>query len=391
MGKFNDIKEIINTLQPDFKTEVIELRDAFNRILQEDISADTDMPPFHKSAMDGFACYLEDIGNKLEVLEVIHAGMLPTKLPGKNQCSKIMTGAPVPAGCDCVFKLEESEKIDKNHVRCTNPGTQKNICYQGEDYKTGELLIKKGTIINVSQMAVLAGVGKVKIKVSALPKVSLIATGSELVEPQEKPENGKIRNSNASQVISQLRKMNIDVNYIGLAKDNYESLTLLFNKTFETNDYVIFTGGASVGDFDFIPEILKRQGFNILWDRTGIKPGNPMTFSQKENKYCFGLSGNPVSSMVQFEMIAKPTIYKLLGADFQPFRIKAPLSFDFKQRNADRLILKPVIIDESGLVKAIPFNGSAHINALVFANALMEVQVGQTEIMKGDLVYVRPL
>jgi len=302
-----------------------------------------------------------------------------------------MTGAPVPAGCDCVFKIEESENIGENHVRCTNPGTQKNICYQGEDYKSGELLIKKRTIINVSQMAVLAGVGKVKIKVSALPKISLITTGSELVEPHEKPENGKIRNSNASQVISQLRKMNIEVKYIGLAKDNYENLTQLFNKTFETSDVIIFTGGASVGDFDFIPEILKSQGFNILWDHTGMKPGNPMTFSQKENKYCFGLSGNPVSSMVQFEMIAKPTIYKLLGADFQAFRIKAPLSFDFKQRNADRLILKPVIIDKNGLVKAIPFNGSAHINALVFANALMEIQVGQTEIMKGDLVYVRPL
>jgi molybdopterin molybdotransferase len=240
-------------------------------------------------------------------------------------------------------------------------------------------------------MAVLAGVGKVKIAVSALPEISLIATGSELVEPNEKPENGKIRNSNASQVISQLQKMNIGVKYVGLAKDNFESLTQLFNKTFETSDYVIFTGGASVGDFDFIPGILKNQGFNILWDQTGIKPGNPMTFAQKENKYCFGLSGNPVSSMVQFEMIAKPTIYKLLGASFQPFRIKAPLSFDFKQRNADRLILKPVIFDENGFVEAIPFNGSAHINALVFANALMEIQVGQTEIMKGELVYVRPL
>ena len=391
MGKFDEIQEIINTLPPDFKIEEIELRDAFNRILQEDIFADTDMPPFHKSAMDGFACHLEDIGNKLEVLEIIHAGMLPNKLPGKNQCSKIMTGAPVPAGCDCVFKVEESEKIEENHVRCTNPGTQKNICYQGEDYKSGELLIKKGTIINVSQMAVLAGVGKVKIKVSALPKISLITTGSELVEPHEKPENGKIRNSNASQVISQLQKMNIDVEYIGLAKDNYESLTQLFNKTFESSDVVIFTGGASVGDFDFIPEILKSQSFNNLWDHTGIKPGNPMTFSQKKNKYCFGLSGNPVSSMVQFEIIAKPTIYKLLGANYQAFRIKAPLSFDFKQRNADRLILKPVIIDKNGWVKAIPFNGSAHINALVFANALMEIQVGQTEIMKGDLVYVRPL
>lgn len=391
MRKFEDILEIINTLQSDFKTEEIELQDAFNRILQEDIYADADMPPFHKSAMDGFACRSEDIGNELEVLEVIHAGMLPTKVPGKNQCSKIMTGAPVPAGCDVVFKVEESEKTGENHVRCTNPGTQKNICYQGEDYKTGDILIQKGTIINVSQMAVLAGVGKVKIKVSALPKISLITTGSELVEPREKPENGKIRNSNASQVISQLQKMNIEVNYIGLVKDDFEILTQLFNKTFETSDYVIFTGGASVGDFDFIPEILKSQGFNILWDRTGIKPGNPMTFAQKENKYCFGLSGNPVSSMVQFEMIVKPVIYKLLGAKYQSFRIKAPLSFDFKQRNADRLILKPVIINENGLIEAIPFNGSAHINALVFANALMEIQVGQTEIKKGELAYVRPL
>jgi molybdopterin molybdotransferase len=324
-------------------------------------------------------------------LETIQAGMIATKLPGKNQCSKIMTGAPVPAGCDVVFKVEESENIDENHVRCTNPNTHKNICYQGEDYKKGELLIKKGTIINVSQMAVMAGVGKAKIKVSALPKISLIATGSELVEPHEKPENGKIRNSNASQLISQLRKMNIEVNYVGLAKDDYENLTQLFIKTFETSDFVFFTGGASVGDFDFIPEILKTQGYNILWDRTGIKPGNPMTFSQKGNKYCFGLSGNPVSSLIQFEMIAKPVIYKLLGANFRPFRIKAPLSFDFKQRNADRLILKPVVINENGLVEAIPFNGSAHINALVFANAIMEIQVGQIEIKKGEHVYVRPL
>lgn len=391
MGKFDEILEIINSLPPNFKTEEIELQNAFNRILQEDIFADTDMPPFHKSAMDGFACHLEDIGNELEVLETIQAGMVASKKVGKNQCSKIMTGAPVPDGCDCVFKVEDSENTGENHVRCTNSATQRNICYKGEDYKTGEVLIKKGTIINVSQMAVLAGVGKVKIKVTALPKISLIATGSELVEPNEKPKNGKIRNSNASQIISQLRKMNLDVNYIGLAKDDFENLTQLFIATFETSDYVIFTGGASVGDFDFIPEILKSQGFNVLWNRTGIKPGNPMTFSQKGKKYCFGLSGNPVSSLVQFEMIAKPTIYKLLGANYKTFRIKTPVSFSFKQKFADRLQLKPVIINESGCVESIPFNGSAHINALVFANALMEIQVGQTEILKGDLVYVRPL
>lgn len=391
MGTFNEILETIKSIPPNFKPEVIELKDALNRVLQEDIFADADMPPFHKSAMDGYACHLEDIGNEMEVLETIQAGMLATKTVGKNQCSKIMTGAAVPDGCDCVFKVEDSESVTTKTVRCTNPHTMKNICYKGEDFKTGELLIKKGMIINVSQMAVMAGVGKVNIIVSAQPKISLIATGNELVEPHEKPENGKIRNSNSSQIISQLRKMNLAVNYIGLAKDDFESLTQLFNKTFEDSDFVIFTGGASVGDFDFIPEILKKQDFNVLWDRTGIKPGNPMTFSQKGDKYCFGLSGNPVSSLIQFEMIAKPVIYKLLGANYRPFRIKAPLSFDFKQRFADRLILKPVIINENGLVESVPFNGSADINALVFANALMEIQLGQTEILKGGLAYVRPL
>ena len=391
MGKFDEIQEIIKTMPACFATEIVELKNALGRVLQEDIFADADMPAFHKSAVDGYACHFEDIANLLEVQEVITAGMVPTKTVGKNQCSKIMTGAVVPAGCDCIFMVEHAEKTAENFVSCTNPATKKNILFRGEDYRLGEKLIEKGTIIQVSQMAVLAGVGKTKITVSALPKIALIATGSELVEPHEVPAEGKIRKSNASQIMAQLQKMNLPVNYIGLAKDNFEELTRLFVQTLETNDFIIFTGGASVGDFDFIPEILKQQGFNIFWDRTGMKPGNPMTFSQKGEKFVFGLSGNPVSSLVQFELIAKPAIYRLLGANYAPFRIKAPLSYDYRQRKADRLILVPVIINTDGLVETIPFNGSAHINALVYANALMEIQVGETEILTGDLVYVRPL
>ncbi len=391
MGKFDEIQEIIKTMPACFATEIVELINALGRVLQEDIFADADMPAFHKSAVDGYACHFEDIANLLEVREVITAGMVPTKSVGKNQCSKIMTGAVVPDGCDCIFMVEHAEKTTENVVKCNNPATKKNILFRGEDYRLGEKLIEKGTIIQVSQMAVLAGIGKTKITVSALPKIALIATGSELVEPHEVPAEGKIRNSNASQIMSQLQKMNLPVNYIGLAKDNFEELTRLFLQTLETNDFIIFTGGASVGDFDFIPEILKQQGFNIFWDRTGMKPGNPMTFSQKGEKFVFGLSGNPVSSLVQFELISKPAIYRLLGANYTSFRIKAPLSFDYRQRKADRLILVPIIINTDGLVEAIPFNGSAHINALVYANALMEIQVGETEILTGDLVYVRPL
>lgn len=391
MGKFEEIQEIIKKLPTSFTTEIVELKNALGKVLQEDIYADADMPAFHKSAVDGYACHFEDIENSLEVLEVITAGKLPTKTVGKNQCSKIMTGAVVPAGCNCIFMVEDAEITAENQVRCTNQTTKKNILFRGEDYRLGEKLIQKGTIIQVSHTAVLAGAGKTKITVSALPKIALIATGSELVEPTEKPAEGKIRNSNASQIMAQLRKMNLQINYIGLAIDDFEELTRLFVKTLETSDFVIFTGGASVGDFDFIPEILKQQGFSIFWDRTGMKPGNPMTFSQKGGKYVFGLSGNPVSSLVQFELIAKPAIYRLLGSNYAPFRIKAPLSFDYRQRQADRLILVPVIINTAGEIEAIPFNGSAHINALVYANALMEIQIGQTEILTGELAYVRPL
>ena len=391
MNKFDEIQQKIQALQSDYKTDLIELKDGLYRILQEDIIADMDMPPFNKSAMDGYACHREDLGNKMEILEVIHAGMMPTKNVGKNKCSKIMTGAAVPDGCNCVFKVEDSKLVGENYVVCTNLNSKENICEQGEDYQKGEILIKKGTIINVSQMAVLAGAGKHKIKVSQKPHISVITTGSELVEPNLIPPKGKIRNSNSNQLISQIQKINLDATYFGLQKDDFELLSEKFDQALSKSDYVFFTGGASVGDFDYIPELLTKKGFKIYWDRTGIKPGNPMTFSQKGNKYCFGLSGNPVSSLVQFEFIAKPTIYKLLGANFQPFRIKATLAADFYRKVADRLAVIPVLINEKGEVDQIPFHGSAHINALVYANALMEIPVEIMEVKKGELVYVRPL
>lgn len=391
MDKFKQIQEQIRSIVSDFKTERIGLKDAFNRVLQEDVKADSPMPPFDKSAMDGYACRLEDIENNLEVLEVIHAGMIPTFKIGTNQCSKIMTGAAVPEGAGCVFKVEESKLVDGKMIKCSNPKTHKNICYLGEDYQTNDVLIEKETLINVSQMAVLASAGCYKVLVSKQPRVALINTGSELVEPDEKPGKGKIRNSNASQVISQLKKMNIEVNSFGIVEDDYEVLTKAFQKAFYENDYVIFTGGASVGDFDWVPKILNDQGFEVYWDRTGMKPGNPMTFSKKGNKYCFGLSGNPVSSLVQFELIAKPVIYKLMGADYTPFRIKATLDFEYQRKKMDRLAIVPVVINNSGIVEKVPFNGSAHINALVYANALMEVPVGESHLKIGESVYVRPL
>ncbi len=390
MDQYRQIQEQIAALKPDFKTEIVLLKDALNRVLQEDVIADSPMPPFDKSAMDGFACRIEDINNELEILEILQAGMIPSKKIEKNQCSKIMTGAAVPEGADCVFMVEHSISVGENKVKCTNSTTNKNICYRGEDYQTDEVLIKKGTIINVSQMAVLAGAGYAKVKVSVQPKIGLINTGSELVEPHEKPAFGKIRNSNASQLIAQLSKINLPVTNYGIIEDDYDKHVKILTQAIEENDYIFFTGGASVGDFDLVPKILDDLNFEIFWNRTGIKPGNPMSFSKKGNTFCFGLSGNPVSSLIQFELIAKPVLYKLLGANFKPLRIKANLNFDFHRKKADRFGIVPVVINSDGLVEKVPFNGSAHINAMVFANAIMEVPYEEFKINKGDFVYVRP-
>lgn len=391
MNKFEEILQIISRFPTAFEIEEVPLEKAWNRILREDVVADTNMPPFHKSAMDGYACHFEDIGQELEVLEVINAGKMPTQKVERGQCSKIMTGAAVPDGCDCVFKVEDSELIAENRVRCTNPRTAINICYLGEDYREGDVLIRKGAIISAPQMAVLAGAGYAKVSVSKKPRIALIATGSELVAPHEKPQPGQIRNSNASQVIAQLAKMGLVVSQNLQLADDFELLSSSLDKALEDNDIVFFTGGASVGDFDFVPEILKEKGFHLFWNRSGIKPGNPTTFSQKGNQYIIGLSGNPVSSLVQFELIAKPALYRLMGADFQPLRLGTKLGFDYFRKKADRLAIVPVVVNYDGEVEEIPFHGSAHINALTAANALLEVPFGVHEIKKGETVHVRPL
>ena len=391
MNKFDEIQSIIAKLPEVFETEKVDLAEAFNRVLRENVVADMDMPPFNKSAMDGYACHYDDLGSPMEVLEVIQAGMVSKQEIGKNQCAKIMTGAAVPAGCDCVFKVEDSEVVTGNQVRCTNPKTSKNICYRGEDYQESDVLIQQGTIISTPQMAVLAGAGYASVRVTKTPRITIIATGSELVAPQYKPEPGQIRNSNASQLLSQLKRMNLEVVASLMLADDYNELCKTFDIALQNNDIVIFTGGASVGDFDFIPEILKEKDFNIFWDRTGIKPGNPMTFANKEDKFVIGLSGNPVSSLAQFEIIAKDAIYRLMGAHYKPFRIKGIMNFNFSRRKADRVAIIPVLIDDEGLIAEIPFHGSAHINALVQANALLEVPLNIAEIKKGETAYVRPL
>lgn len=391
MSNFKDIRKIIDTLEEIYPVEEIDLSESLGYVLRQDVLAATHMPPFDKSAVDGFACRKEDLDQELEVLEMLPAGKMPGKRICKNQCSKIMTGGVIPEGADCVFMVEDAEMIDADRVRCLNPQSKLNVCYLGEDYQPGDVLVRKGAILSAEHLAVIAGTGQTRIRVAKMPSVGVLVTGSELVPYDQTPEVGKIRDTNSIQLISLLKQMNLQHVFYGIIRDNYEILKEHFQKAVGENEIVIFTGGAAVGDFDFVPKIIEDEGYTVIWTRTGLKPGNPMSCAVKDNTYVFGLSGNPVSSFVQFKYLAMPVMYRLLGADYTPVRIKARMKSGYTRKNADRQGIVPVRINRDGEIEALPFHGSAHINAIPEADAFLEIPAGTTTIEEGEMIYVRPV
>jgi len=388
---FNEAIARINETIVLLETERIDFKNSLNRVLAENVYSDLEMPPFDKSAMDGYACRKQDIQNELNVIEIIPAGVIPQKTISKNECSKIMTGAMMPEGSDCVIIVENVEEIGDNKIKYLQEETRHNICFRAEDIKQGEQILAKGTLIKPQHIAVLATTGNTNLKVYKQAKVAILSTGDELVEPYEKPGISKIRNSNAYQINSQLATLRIDGNYSGIVEDNEKSTFEKISKALEQHDVLLLSGGVSMGDFDFVPQILKKLGITIHFDSIAVQPGRPTTFGTRKNKYVFGLPGNPVSSFVQFELLVKPLLYKLMGHDFKEINISMKMGEDYSRKNAKRMSWIPVRINENSEVVPLKYHGSAHINALTLADGLISVPIGKTTLKKGDLVDVRQI
>lgn len=372
-------------------TEQVTFNEAGGRVLAEDVYSDVNMPPFNKSAMDGYACRKEDLGQWLDMLEIIPAGKPPKFDIKPGQCSKIMTGAAVPAGADVVFMVEQSEVNAKKQIRFTGAKTNSNICLLGEDVKTGDLVLKAGTILKAQHMAMLASVGCVSPSVYRKPSVGIISTGSELVEPNVFPQASQIRNSNGHQMRMQAASCQCAVNYYGIVPDDEHKTRDAIKKSIDENDVTLISGGVSVGDFDYVPAIIEQLGFDILFNKIAVKPGKHTTFAFRENKYIIGLPGNPVSSFIQFEIFAKPFLMQLMGYSAPDVKLPLPLAADYQRRKADREEFIPVKINDQNEVEAIRYHGSAHIHAYHEAFGFMAIPEGTSSISKGTTVYVRPL
>ena len=372
-------------------TELVDLLHSSGRILAQDIFADADVPPFNKSAMDGYACRLIDLGNELSVLEIIPAGFSPTKTIGLDQCSKIMTGAQVPEGADTVFMVEYAQETTSDKVRFTGEKTSSNICLKGEDLKVGDLVLKKGIQIKPQHIAILATFGCTNPLVYKSPVLGLISTGSELVNPEETPKPSQIRNSNGPQLYTQSTKYGFSVNYYGIVRDDEKLTSQVIQQSVDQNDVTVLSGGVSVGDFDFVPQIIQELGFEIHFSKISIKPGQHTTFASKGNKYIIGLPGNPVSSFIQFEVFVLPFLWKLMNFTQDKMLLPLPMSHEFKRKKTDREECLPVQLTNGNEVEMVDYHGSAHIHAYHQAFGFITIAAGKTEIKKGEIVYVRPL
>jgi molybdopterin molybdotransferase len=370
-------------------SERVGITDAANRVLAEDIKSDIDIPPFNKSAMDGYACRRADLANELAVVEIIPAGYAPTKSVGPNQCAKIMTGSVVPEGADCVVMKEYIETPTKDTVRFVGEETRDNICEKGEDIKAGDIVLHKGTLLKSQHIAVLASVGRTRPIVSKMPRVGVIATGSELVDPACAPEPSQIRNSNSFQLAAQVESMGAIATDYGIAEDTKNGIDSILKKALAANDVVIVSGGVSVGDFDLVPGILRQNDIDLLFESVAVKPGKPSVFGVSEEIYCFGLPGNPMSTFVQFEILIKPFLYKLMGHDYNCRDVRIPLDESIERKKTERQAWFPVTITEAGTARLIEYHGSAHISSLCCADGLVSVDVGVAEVEKGTIVPVR--
>jgi molybdopterin molybdotransferase len=370
-------------------TERVDFRGALGRVLAEEIRSDMDIPPFNKSAMDGYACRRVDLGNELTVIETIAAGNVPQKAVDLNQCSKIMTGAMVPESADCVIMKEYVEEKAKDIIQFTGDRTADNICRKAEDIMTDDIVLNKGVLIAPQHIAVLASVGNTQPLVAKRPEVAVIATGSELLEPQSKPGVSQIRDTNSYQLSAQIEHMGAVATNYGIAGDTVGEIDSVFKEAIRQSDVVIVSGGVSVGDYDYVPGIFKQNNINLLFEKIAIKPGKPTVFGTSENKYCFGLPGNPVSTFVLFELLVRPFLYKLMGHDYEPLPIQMPLEETLASRKAKRKRWLPVAITEKGTVKPIEYHGSAHINSLSAADGLVSMDIGVAEIKKGTSVKIR--
>lgn len=374
--------------------ETVTLPDALDRVLAEHVESPIDMPQWNNSAMDGYAARASDVRDRcpveLTIVEEIPAGLFPTKSLGAGQCTRLFTGAPVPESADSVIRQEDTTALGKGSVRINDDRDAGcNVRPRGEDIQKGAVVVAKGTNIGPAQLGVLASVAHRDIAVVRRPLVAIMATGDEIVDVDERDAilaGEKIASSNTYTLQSLVQRAGgLPIN-LGIAKDDPDDLRQRLGHATEA-DVVVTSGGVSVGEHDYLRPVLDELGMDLKFWRIRMRPGAPVGFGVIGNVPWIGLPGNPVSTMVTFELFAKPAIRKALGHETlfpRTFKVKTaePLETAAPLQHFLR-----VTIDESNgppTARLTGPQGSGILTSMEKADALMIVPEDKRKIASGE-------
>jgi molybdopterin molybdotransferase len=399
------------------EAEEIDLLESLGYVLAEDVYSEIDVPSFASSVFDGYVVRSVDIAGasrdkpaKLKVIDMIAAGGLPNKKVVEGTASRIMTGAPMPDGADCIIRFEDTDEEEQKLSGSGIPdvisiyieeGYGANARIAGENIKKGELLHHRGKVIRPSEIGMLASMGCDSVKVVRKPVVAVLATGNELINPGETLQKGKIYNSNSFGVAAQIKRDGAVPKLIGIARDDEASLISKIEEAYDA-DLLVTIGGVSMGDYDVVKNVLAKQGEIVFW-KVKTKPGKPLAFGKikRGNKFAggkdlphVGLAGNAVSCMVNYELFVRPAIFKMMGKNnFNKPSIVCTMQDEI--RNPDgRRVFSRVIVEkkyDGYYARLTGPQGSGILTSMTLANGLAVVPEDKNHVYKGDQLEVMML
>ncbi|WP_447409664.1 molybdopterin molybdotransferase MoeA [Clostridium perfringens] len=392
--------EILNKNTKALKSEVVSIKDSLKRVLYGDVKSKSNNPPFNKSVFDGYAFKSEDSKGtskenpiELKIVDEIFAGDFSEIEIKSGEAIRIMTGAPIPVGADCVLKQEETERHGDLVKIFKEMKVNENISFMGEDIKIGETLIKKGKRLDYADLGIMASSGISEVTVYKKPKVSIISTGDEVCDINSTLKPGKIYDSNLYSLSARIEELGYNVLSMEHVGDNILKIGEAIEKAFEKSDIVFTTGGASVGEKDLMQKVSESIGFEKLFWKIKIKPGSAVVCSKRQEKILISLSGNPNAALTTFELLGKSVLKKLEGEEenINIKREKGVLMDSFNKKSPQRRFLRGnVIYDEKGAKVYITQikSGNGILSSLLNANCLIEIEKGNEGLNRGEVVNI---
>jgi molybdopterin molybdotransferase len=368
--------------------ETVDLEYAAGRVLADDVAADRDTPALARSVRDGYAVRAADLPGELQVIGEVRAGEQFPGEVGRGQAVEIMTGAPLPAGADAVVMVEHTRRVNGRVQIDRSAEPSQFINPRGSEAAAHETVLHRGKRLDYTDVAMLATFGHGTVAVYRKPSVALIATGDEIVEVGEKPRDFQIRNSNIYSLAAQVGRAGGSARILPVARDTEQHTRTMIEQGL-TADMLLLSGGVSAGKYDVVEKVLDGLGARFFFDRVLIQPGQPLVFGRAQERFFFGLPGNPASTMVTFEIFARAALELLSGQEEISLHMPlARLTREFRHKTGLTRFLPARLSADGGEVTPLGWSGSGDVPALTRANAFLVADATRGEYAQGDLIQV---